>query len=63
LALIEELISREGSASVREHASQRLNMLRIWRKRTPRLIPVVMAVLGGASLLNARDSADEESIV
>jgi DNA-binding transcriptional regulator GbsR (MarR family) len=58
---IEALISEEDG-SVREHASARIHTLRSWQTRTAKLVPVVMAVLGGSNLLDNDEDSGQELI-
>jgi DNA-binding transcriptional regulator GbsR (MarR family) len=59
---IDALILQEGDEVLRQHALSRLNTLRSWRQRTRKLIPIIMAVLGGAKFLE-KENPEEEIIV
>jgi len=48
LDAIEAQLADESETALREHALQRLNTLRSWRRRAEKLLPLVLAVLGGA---------------
>lgn len=48
---IEGLIESETDAEMRAHAIRRLNTLRSWKRRTQKLLPLILAVLGGSNLL------------
>ena len=61
LDAIDALIDSEADEAVQRHAMNRLNTLRTWQQRTRKLVPIAMAVLGGAKFLE-KDS-DEDSIV
>ena len=56
LGNIEELIAKESDHAVRQHATSRLQTLHSWQKRAQKLLPIVMAVLGGANFLNKEAS-------
>ena len=55
------LIESESDPELREHAAQRINTLRIWQGRIQKLMPIVMAALGGASFFN-QEPEDSEII-
>ncbi len=59
MAQVRELIDSESDAAIREHAMQRLSTLSNWQKRIRRLLPVVMAALGGAKFLEDIPSNDD----
>ena len=59
---IDALIEEEGDEASRAHALDRLGTLRSWRQRTRKLIPIVMAVLGGAKFFD-KEPTDEETII
>ena len=61
LEQIEALIEEEDSA-VQEHAAARISTLRSWQTRTVRLVPVVMAVLGGSNLLSDTEESGREVV-
>jgi DNA-binding transcriptional regulator GbsR (MarR family) len=62
LTAIESLIAAESDPELRQHATQRINTLRTWQGRTQKLLPIVMAALGGASFFNSR-SEDAHEII
>lgn len=62
LESIEFLIQEEANESLREHALERLKTMRSWQSRTRKLMPIVMAVLGGAKFLES-EPAREETII
>lgn len=53
LQQIETMIENEADSSGRDHAQARLSKLRSWQKRTQKLVPIIMAVLGGAQFLES----------
>jgi DNA-binding transcriptional regulator GbsR (MarR family) len=59
---IEAGIAGEPDAALRAHATSRLGTLQSWQQRTRKLVPVVMAVLGGASALQEGRS-DGDTVV
>jgi DNA-binding transcriptional regulator GbsR (MarR family) len=59
---IEALIEGEGDEASRTHARNRLGTLRSWQQRTRKLMPIVMAVLGGAKFFD-KQPTDEETII
>ena len=59
---IEALIQEAGDEASRGHALDRLETLRSWQKRTRKLMPIVMAVLGGAKFFD-KESTDQETII
>ena len=59
---IDALIEDEGDEDSRAHARNRLGTLRSWQQRTRKLMPIVMAVLGGAKFFD-KESTDEETII
>ena len=59
---IDALIEDEGDEASRAHARNRLGTLRSWQQRTRKLMPIVMAVLGGAKFFD-KESTDEETII
>jgi DNA-binding transcriptional regulator GbsR (MarR family) len=48
LESLETLIAEEADDALRTHALARLGTLRSWQERTHKLMPIAMAVLGGA---------------
>jgi DNA-binding transcriptional regulator GbsR (MarR family) len=61
LDAIELLIGDEADGALRQHAISRLGTLRSWQLRTRKLIPIVMAVLGGSNFLE--QPADREDVI
>lgn len=61
LAAINTLIEDEADDALRQHATNRLNTLCSWQQRTRKLMPIIMAVLGGAKFLESK--GDEENVV
>ena len=59
---IDALIEGEGDEASRAHDSNRLGTLRSWQQRTRKLMPIVMAVLGGAKFFD-KEPTDEETII
>lgn len=59
---IDALIGTEADASLRQHATGRLNTLRSWQQRTRKLMPIIMAVLGGTKFLE-KETPDEGEVV
>jgi len=59
---IEALIQEAGDEGSHAHALSRLETLRSWQKRTRKLMPIVMAVLGGAKFFD-KESTDQETII
>lgn len=59
---IDAFIEEEGDEASRAHALNRLGTLRSWQQRTRKLIPIVMAVLGGAKFFD-KEPTDEETII
>ncbi len=59
---IEALIQEVGDEASHAHALSRLETLRSWQKRTRKLMPIVMAVLGGAKFFD-KESTDQETII
>ena len=59
---IDALIEDESDEASRTHARNRLGTLRSWQQRTRKLMPIVMAVLGGAKFFD-KESTDEETII
>jgi DNA-binding transcriptional regulator GbsR (MarR family) len=48
---IEVSLADESDLALRQHATERLNTLRTWRRRAEKLLPLVLAVLGGTKQL------------
>ncbi|MGZ0708410.1 GbsR/MarR family transcriptional regulator [Coraliomargarita sp. W4R53] len=59
---LDSLIQAEEDGALREHAMHRLNTLLTWQARTRKLMPIIMAVLGGAHFLK-KDPSGEETII
>lgn len=58
LESIGALIEGEADPALRAHATSRLHTLLSWQQRTRKLIPIVMAVLGGARFLEDKDDGE-----
>ncbi|PXA03694.1 hypothetical protein DDZ13_10385 [Coraliomargarita sinensis] len=63
LDAIETELADEPDAARRQHASQRLNTLRTWRRRAEKLLPIVLAVLGGGRALLSKGEDSPANIV
>ncbi|MDA9317447.1 ArsR family transcriptional regulator [Puniceicoccaceae bacterium] len=59
---IETLIAQEPNETLRQHAASRLNTLHSWRQRAQKLLPIIMAVLGGVNFLK-KETAEETSVI
>ncbi len=55
------LLDDERDSALREHALQRLSTLDTWQRRFQRLLPIMMAALGGAKFLE--NQSDQEDTV
>ena len=62
LDAIAALIESEANPAVRIHAAQRINTLRTWLGRMQKLMPIVMAALGGANFFNQRNESQSDII-
>ncbi len=51
LESIEVSLADEPDLTLRQHANDRLNTLRTWRRRAEKLLPLVLAALGGTKQL------------
>ncbi len=49
---IAALAESEADPALREHAAQRISTLRNWQGRMQKLMPIIMAALGGAAFFN-----------
>lgn len=58
---IAALIESEPDPALRAHAAQRINTLRTWQGRMRKLMPIIMAALGGANFFNK--PADNSEII
>jgi DNA-binding transcriptional regulator GbsR (MarR family) len=56
LDAVEAHLADEPDPARREHGLQRLNTLRTWRRRAEKLLPLVLAVLGGDKRFSIFDS-------
>lgn len=61
LDAIQAQLAAEPDAARRQHGLQRLNTLRTWRRRAEKLLPLVLAVLGGAKRFSMGDSRAPQS--
>lgn len=59
---ITTLIESESDPDLRAHATQRINTLRTWQGRMQKLVPIIMAALGGANFFNQSNDAQQEII-
>ena len=59
---IDAFIQDECNEASRAHALSRLGTLRSWQLRTRKLIPIIMAVLGGAKFFD-KEFTDQETII
>jgi DNA-binding transcriptional regulator GbsR (MarR family) len=62
LDAIAALIESEADPAVREHAAQRINTLRTWQGRMQKLMPIMMAALGGANFFSQPNEAQQDII-
>jgi len=65
LDTVEAQLADEPDPARREHGLQRLNTLRTWRRRAEKLLPLVLAVLGGGRSFGFSESgvSEERTIV
>ena len=61
LSQVDAAIQAEPDAALRAHAQRRLNTLATWQRRTLKLMPIVMAVLGGTDWIP--EEAHPEDII
>ncbi|MGC6456716.1 MAG: GbsR/MarR family transcriptional regulator [Coraliomargaritaceae bacterium] len=54
-----EVLIEEEDVALRDHALSRIRTLRTWQARTAKLVPIVMAVLGGSRILDKEESGPE----
>jgi DNA-binding transcriptional regulator GbsR (MarR family) len=59
LDAITALIESESDPALRTHAAQRINTLRTWQGRMQKLMPIMMAALGGANFFNPPNDNSE----
>ncbi len=62
LETINELIEEEADDALRQHALNRLGTLHSWQRRTRKLMPVILAVLGGAKFLE-KESSGADTVI
>ena len=62
LDAIAALIESEADPAVRLHAAQRINTLRTWQGRMQKLMPIIMAALGGANFFSRSDDTQQDII-
>jgi DNA-binding transcriptional regulator GbsR (MarR family) len=55
---VQLLIEAESDVAMREHAQQRLETLQSWQKRGQKILPLIIAVLGGRDFLAEKNKAD-----
>lgn len=63
LESIEVSLAQESDLALRQHATDRLNTLRTWRRRAEKLLPLVLAVLGGTKQLFSRKDKSPTQLV
>ena len=63
LDAIEAELATEPDRTRREHGLQRLNTLRTWRRRAEKLLPLILAVLGGSRALLSQDESAPRDLV
>ncbi|HKK19443.1 MAG TPA: transcriptional regulator [Opitutales bacterium] len=65
LDAVESHLADETDPARREHGLQRLNTLRTWRRRAEKLLPLVLAVLGGGRSFGISESrvSEERTVV
>lgn len=59
LDAISALVESEPDPALRAHAAQRINTLRTWQGRMQKLMPIIMAALGGANFFNKPNDHSE----
>ncbi len=62
LEAIAALVESEADPAVREHAAQRINTLRTWQGRMQKLMPIIMAALGGANFFSKPNEARQDIV-
>ena len=62
LEQIDAEVEAEPDSELRHHAAQRLNTLRTWQRRMDKLLPVVLAALGGAELFNQSSGGSDDVV-
>lgn len=62
LDAIAALIESEADPALRLHAAQRISTLRTWQGRMQKLMPIIMAALGGASFFSKPNEAQQDII-
>ena len=62
LDAIAALIESEADPALRLHAAQRINTLRTWQGRMQKLMPIIMAALGGANFFSRSDDTQQDII-
>lgn len=62
LGNLEELIAKESDDVIRQHATSRLETLHSWQQRAQKLLPIIMAVLGGANFLK-KEKSEEHRVI
>lgn len=60
---IEVSLADEPDLALRQYATERLNTLRTWRRRAVKLLPLVLAVLGGSKQLFSSKEKSTSKIV
>lgn len=59
LDAITALVESEPDPALREHAAQRISTLRTWQGRMQKLMPIIMAAIGGANFFNQSNDNSE----
>ena len=62
LDAIAALIESEADPALRLHAAQRINTLRTWQGRMQKLMPIIMAALGGANFFSKPNDTQQDII-
>jgi DNA-binding transcriptional regulator GbsR (MarR family) len=62
LEAIAALVESEPDPARREHAAQRINTLRTWQGRMQKLMPIIMAALGGANFFSDSSEVQQKVI-
>jgi DNA-binding transcriptional regulator GbsR (MarR family) len=63
LDAVESQLAGEPDPARRAHGLKRLNTLRTWRRRTEKLLPLALAVLGGGRALFSQEDETTTNIV
>ncbi len=60
---IEVSLAEESDLALRQHATERLNALRTWRRRAEKLLSLVLALIGGSRQLFSRKEKSTSKVV